>query len=198
MSIIACRMCGETFTPRSAKNVYCSRPCKDKGKPSASGLTCYVCSKPMVKSSTSKPQGEAAHQACAKACEDCGRPALARRKCGTHYGYLWRQEYLAANGHSPRSGGGGWIEPKRRHEIYARDNWTCYLCGDVLSVGTPVNEPKALTLDHIHPRSKGGSHASVNLKTCCRECNNRKADSLQDGVKGGGHGWTKAVTTCLR
>lgn len=177
-----CPVCSsEVIGPKG--KIYCSGPCKDKGKPSVRGLTCYVCGLFMVKSSTSKPQGLAAHNACLKVCDECGRLALARNKCPTHYGYLWRSEFRSEHGYSPRSGGGAWIDPKRRHAIYARDGWTCYLCDELLSVDTPVFAPNALTLDHLHPRSKGGSNDSGNLKTCCRDCNNRKQDKEVDRAK---------------
>lgn len=80
MSILACAVCSVEFVPKSKKAKYCSTPCKNRGKPSASGLTCYICSGAMMRSSTSKPQGEAAHNACRKtlppvkrekACIDC-------------------------------------------------------------------------------------------------------------------------------
>lgn len=35
-----------------------------------------------------------------------------------------------------------------------------------------------LTLDHVIPKSKGGSSDLNNLVTCCRKCNRRKKDNL--------------------
>ena len=62
--ISACTCCGKQFTSTSRGKKYCSRVCVDRGKPSVSGLTCYICNDPMVKGRTSKPQGEAAHNKC--------------------------------------------------------------------------------------------------------------------------------------
>lgn len=59
-----CATCGVAFTPKNSLGKYCSKPCVDKGKPSAAGLTCYICGGSMVKGRTSKPQGEAAHNKC--------------------------------------------------------------------------------------------------------------------------------------
>lgn len=64
MSILSCPTCAVEFTSGRSGAKYCSRPCKDKGKPSAQGLTCCICSQPMTKGRTSKPQGEAAHNKC--------------------------------------------------------------------------------------------------------------------------------------
>lgn len=55
--------------------------------------------------------------------------------------------------------------PKRvRERIFARDGQRCLKCG-----GT-----EALTIDHIKPRSKGGTDEEENLQTLCMECNDRK------------------------
>jgi len=59
----------------------------------------------------------------------------------------------------------------RRARIYLRDSYTCMGCG--------LNDPtgKALTIDHIKPRSKGGTNDDRNLQTMCSPCNNAKGDT---------------------
>lgn len=37
---------------------------------------------------------------------------------------------------------------------------------------------EALTLDHVHPRSRGGSHTAGNLVASCASCNRLKGDML--------------------
>ena len=56
-----------------------------------------------------------------------------------------------------------------RRAIFARDSWTCQYCGS--GHGT-------LTVDHVIPRSKGGSSSWDNIVTCCAPCNRRKGDLL--------------------
>jgi len=58
--------------------------------------------------------------------------------------------------------------PSRRDEVFARDGFRCVQCGEA--------DRKLLTLDHIVPKSKGGTNAAKNLQVLCRACNNRKAD----------------------
>lgn len=65
----------------------------------------------------------------------------------------------------------------RRRRVYKRDGYRCVDCGlhrDELPPGV------ALTLDHIIPRSKGGSNKMSNLQTMCRPCNNRKGDAMPE------------------
>ncbi len=56
-----------------------------------------------------------------------------------------------------------------RRAIFARDGWTCQYCG---------SERGTLTIDHVIPRSKGGTSAWDNIVTCCAPCNRRKGDRL--------------------
>jgi len=56
-----------------------------------------------------------------------------------------------------------------RRAIFARDRWTCQYCG---------RERGKLTVDHVIPRSKGGSSAWDNIVTSCAPCNRRKGDRL--------------------
>jgi len=56
-----------------------------------------------------------------------------------------------------------------RKNILLRDRNTCQYCGTVL----PSSE---LTLDHVVPRSRGGTSTWENLVTCCHPCNRRKGN----------------------
>src|SRR5437016_3558102 len=58
-----------------------------------------------------------------------------------------------------------------RKNILLRDRNTCQYCGVVLSSGE-------LTLDHVVPRSRGGSSTWENLVACCHHCNRRKGNHL--------------------
>lgn len=56
-----------------------------------------------------------------------------------------------------------------RKGVLARDNHICQF--------THCNR-KAETIDHVHPRSKGGKHEWENVVAACRRCNAKKADKL--------------------
>lgn len=56
-----------------------------------------------------------------------------------------------------------------KEAIIKRDNNICQYCGMPL-------ERKEITIDHIHPRSKGGKNSFYNCVVACSGCNLQKAD----------------------
>jgi 5-methylcytosine-specific restriction endonuclease McrA len=58
--------------------------------------------------------------------------------------------------------------------IYARDDWTCQLCGDAIDRAADYNDSRAPTIDHIVPLSLGGTHEPRNVQCAHRECNTLK------------------------
>ena len=69
-----------------------------------------------------------------------------------------------------------WITPEARRAIYERDRWTCQICGRALAPTASQNDPASPTIDHIIPRSAGGSSEPDNLQATCRPCNSGKRD----------------------
>ncbi len=57
-----------------------------------------------------------------------------------------------------------------RHNIFKRDGNQCVYCG----------KKDNLTLDHIHPRAKGGRSTWDNLVTACQKCNSLKGDQTPE------------------
>ncbi|OLT14248.1 endonuclease [Pseudonocardia sp. CNS-139] len=64
--------------------------------------------------------------------------------------------------------------PMTRAGVLRRDGRRCAYCGK-----------RADTIDHVIPRSRGGTHDWDNCVAACRACNSRKADHLLDDL-----GWT--------
>ena len=65
-----------------------------------------------------------------------------------------------------------------RRNVFKRDHWTCQYCG--LQPGG-----EELTIDHVVPRSQGGTSTWDNCVLSCIDCNHRKADRTpqQAGMK---------------
>jgi 5-methylcytosine-specific restriction endonuclease McrA len=58
------------------------------------------------------------------------------------------------------------VPPVNRREVLRRDHHTCQYCGSTHN----------LTLDHVVPLSRGGSHSWDNVVTACERCNQRKGN----------------------
>jgi len=56
-------------------------------------------------------------------------------------------------------------------DVHERDGWICQLCGAPVDRDLPWPHPRSVTLDHVQPISRGGSHIAVNLQTAHWECN---------------------------
>ena len=65
-----------------------------------------------------------------------------------------------------------------RRNVFKRDHWSCQYCG--VQPGGPE-----LTIDHVLPRSQGGTSTWDNCVLSCIDCNKRKADRTpqQAGMK---------------
>jgi 5-methylcytosine-specific restriction endonuclease McrA len=59
-----------------------------------------------------------------------------------------------------------------RRALFARDGYRCQYCG----------QTSHLTVDHVVPRSRGGTSVWENIVTACGPCNLRKADRLPGEV----------------
>jgi 5-methylcytosine-specific restriction endonuclease McrA len=55
--------------------------------------------------------------------------------------------------------------PLSRRAVFHRDASTCVYCGG-----------SATSIDHVVPRSRGGTHTWDNVVAACRRCNHTKAD----------------------
>ena len=60
-----------------------------------------------------------------------------------------------------------------RNRIYKRDNHQCVYCGS----------NKNLTLDHVIPKSRGGTNDWTNLVTSCFKCNLKKANKTPEEAR---------------
>jgi 5-methylcytosine-specific restriction endonuclease McrA len=64
--------------------------------------------------------------------------------------------------------------PLTRKAVLARDDGQCAYCSRA-----------ATTMDHVHPRSRGGQHRWENIVAACQSCNAKKDDRLLSEI-----GWS--------
>jgi len=58
--------------------------------------------------------------------------------------------------------------PLTRQNLLHRDNHTCQYCG--------ISTRQILTIDHLIPKSKGGTDDWTNIVIACNKCNTKKGD----------------------
>lgn len=80
---------------------------------------------------------------------------------------------------------GNKYEPIIRRIVFRKHNYTCTSCGvKCLHPNKEnYNQSNAATLDHIIPKSKGGSHTYDNVTLLCRSCNTIKGDKIVTDFK---------------
>lgn len=84
-------------------------------------------------------------------------------RCRNDIGYLNGKIYT-----------GTYVEPLSEEEcekVFVRYDGKCVYCGG-----------EATTIDHITPRSKGGTNNLANLVPACKDCNEEKGDERQLGL----------------
>jgi 5-methylcytosine-specific restriction endonuclease McrA len=68
--------------------------------------------------------------------------------------------------------------PVSRRGVLRRDSNRCAYCSK-----------SATTIDHVQPKSRGGTDSWENLVACCLRCNNKKGDKTLAEI-----GWTLSAT----
>lgn len=63
-----------------------------------------------------------------------------------------------------------------RHEVFRRDNYTCQLCFEPMSMDMLAPHPRSPSIDHIIALANGGTHEPANVQSACFLCNALKGD----------------------
>lgn len=63
------------------------------------------------------------------------------------------------------------------HLVVQAYGHNCWLCHQPIDLDLPRHHPRALSVDHVLPRSRGGTDDLANLRPAHRRCN------LQRGAK---------------
>ena len=70
-----------------------------------------------------------------------------------------------------------YLFPTTRWAIHLRDSVSCVYCLISLDEILEEDADNFLTIDHVRPRSKEGTHLPQNLITACWDCNHQKASN---------------------
>ena len=186
-----CPECGTGFVaPLSRK--CCSEKCRNalnyKHRPRK---PCTYCGGPTGVLADDSRWPHASHPACRPGYD----PEHGKRRGGMESwecaGCGARCERPRARGQRPKwcsscrskRGGGYFVTPTVRAEIYERDGWACGLCGD--GVDASLIGSRDLwrpSLDHIIPQSKGGTDSPENLRLAHWWCNSVRGAGVNDDL----------------
>jgi hypothetical protein len=104
----------------------------------------------------------------------CGR---GRMRCGACAAQRRKQTHKAAH-HRRRARQRGVVSHNiNPRDIFARDNWTCGICGKPVDPAAAYPDPMSVSLDHVVPIAKGGPHIASNLQCSHMGCNSSKSDT---------------------
>lgn len=91
-------------------------------------------------------------------------------------GYLHRRRRKRKSGPKIAARMGSSRTRRKKRLLIERDGGHCKFCNVQLTLD--INAPNQMSLDHVVPRSKGGSNDITNLQLLCRICNTAKADKI--------------------
>lgn len=106
-----------------------------------------------------------------RACEHCSVLFGARLDSPGRFCSLTCTNLFQGGGDRPRREDRFRIAKSRRIAIYTRDKWVCQVCLEPVDCDADSLSDWFPSLDHIVPRSHGGSDEDSNLRTLHRWCN---------------------------
>lgn len=147
--------------------------------PKTRTMSCAICQRPMWKSRTSLPQGEAMCRPCRRVrktvpghpCIDCGAPCT-KTRCRPCNGaaHRVRAENDSHLTRDRRESAAPGLSYQRRARLLARWKRQLRAC-------TYCDQP-ATTIDHVVPLVRGGTNYEGNLAPSCKSCNSRKGGRM--------------------
>lgn len=185
-----CKLCDKVFEQKSARASFCSSDCT------------YANRRALIKDATAQRLNLVRD---GRKCAFCGEPirfdALITAKfcsseCGTK---SWSQnnpermqEHFDRYKIEHKDRMRGYWEARRCRkfgiragkivaaEVYARDNYVCWICEQDVDMGLKFPNKMSKSLDHVIPLSNGGWHAMGNVALAHLGCNNSKRSSILD------------------
>lgn len=166
---------------------YCGEPCeKDRTSRFAARFCSLICrdvyrldttdGDPLVSARAAR-QPAMPRQATVRICGECECSFVGRR---TRYCTLRCAQVAAERGRRMRKRG---RHIRRRVAIFDRDAWRCHLCNEACDRDARVPDIAAATIDHVIPRSLGGTDDESNLRTAHFICNTlRGATPMRDAA----------------
>lgn len=167
-----CERCGSTFRadPCHAQR-FCSVSCASSGRQSKWGRRAHALSK-LRRAATGTSGKSAWQQGC---CARCGGAFVSLACRGSLFCSADCKRREKAHERRARTKG-AFVARVSRAAIFARDNWTCQLCGLPANPTATVPDPLSPTIDHVIPLANGGTHGPDNVQLAHFICNSTKSN----------------------
>lgn len=166
-----CEWCSETFVTEYETKKYCNRAHLERAKR-------FRKSQNKINSTPQKKTG----YHCVifpRVCQSCHEPFVARlsykNHCSDHCRAWHKQQ---ANDERDRKYHNQ-KTPAFKRRIYFKTDGFCGVCGEWIDLREKYPSKKSMSIDHIVPRAKGGSHSFDNLQPAHLGCNESKGDRTQ-------------------
>lgn len=170
---LKCKRCGGPIVGKRSDSIYCSVSCRSKDtydrrieyyrarwKADNNPVVTKVCDRCGKEFNTSKTYQTHCSEQCRKAMWKKQHPEVNRFEVKSRF-------------HKKRATSDGSITFEAWEGMKKSYNFTCPVCGK--------SEPEIrLTMDHIKPVSKGGTHTIDNLQPLCMLCNCKKSNFYKE------------------
>lgn len=175
---VECVQCGQAFECRSGERTrFCSMACVGASRQVHDGETVKARRARLARHRAARRRLDAAAAGTTGGsrvwvmgpCSMCGLSFLSPGAASTYCSRECRNEF--------RRMGAAWIGRTTRLEIYKAAAWCCQICGDEMSRRYDPADPWSPTLDHIVPRSRGGTDDPGNLRASHAWCNSVRSDA---------------------
>jgi len=163
-NIYICKSCGKQFVHNRYRS-YCSEECRkeisksitlkyDMSKRPTKTFTCKECGKEFTTN-----YGDKRKSYCSIECMDKAQK---------------REDHVKNRIKSKDK----FVSHINFNEIFIRDKGICKICGEPIGMSLKAPHPMSVTIGHIIPLSKGGTHEINNVQLAHRRCNSIKGNSI--------------------
>jgi len=193
--ILTCKGCEKTFVAKKSlekTKTYCSRACYRQSRERL--ITCERCGIQFKRRDSAARPSRYCSNACKrsgwdapKSCNYCGSVFTPTRQnqrfCSTQCSALFRHEHDLATGKRIALPIRARCHKTLTSAVVERDGAVCHICNAPIDIALSGRHQMGLTIDHVIPLARGGSHTLGNLKPAHRVCNQRKSSTLPDDVR---------------
>jgi 5-methylcytosine-specific restriction endonuclease McrA len=181
-----CGFCKAPFQTATKGTAYCSLECaqrKRAGWSTSKEIVLYVKPRKAARPQTRQERApKPSRTFTCGSCRVCGELFVALRRdvtCSKECSLIRKSDVLHAKSQRRRAKKrDAYVAPVFRKKVFEADGYRCHICNKMTLKTAVFPHPKAPTIDHLIPLSKGGTHEPINCRTAHFMCNSIKSDRL--------------------